>query len=308
VARAFRATALDAMVATCGDRAVRLAIEWNALVAELPALGPVLAQTANAGAVLEQRGVYAGLAGTVRVVPIDPIDVARALDQPHSCFAVRAPDGLGLRLFDRFGGMVHRVALGDGSRVPTFDALVARHGRPGAPLPMVVDGRVPLVPERPDASIDVAALREAWARLPRPGAVDELCATGGLTRRQAYRLVGREWARPVARRSLRTVLAAIVADGVSITTTVGNPAVVQSANGCVERMIVSGPWLVARGRSVTLRVREQRIDSAWVLSAPAPGGTVSALALVDAAGRPIVALAGDGTERWSRILSGLPAA
>ena len=113
-----------------------------------------------------------------------------------------------------------------------------------------------------------------------------------VARTQALRLAGPRRARPVSPGSLRAVLKAAAAGAIDIMVFVGNPGTIQIHTGPVKRLKPTGPWFNVLHEGFNLHLREDRIDTAWVVAKPTADGPVTSLELFDAAGGQIATLFG----------------
>src|SRR5439155_25343921 len=93
----------ELLASACGAGVTRLACAWGELVADLPALGPVLAATRNALAVHEKRGGYArvDIRGTTGLVLNDAINLRLFFAHWQHGFAVTDGQSRSFEFFDR---------------------------------------------------------------------------------------------------------------------------------------------------------------------------------------------------------------
>ena len=93
---------------------------------------------------------------------------------------------------------------------------------------------------------------------------------------------------------------------------VGNPGMIQIHTGPVENLKPMGPWFNVLDEKFNLHLREDHIDSAWVVWKPTEDGTVTSLELFDREGTLIATLFGKRKpgvpedEAWRAIVNGLP--
>src|SRR6185295_18882977 len=127
----------ELLASACGAGVTRLAPPWSELVADLPALGPVVATTRNALAVHEKRGAYSriDLRGTTGVVLNDAINLRLSFANWQSAFAVYDGRRRSFEFFDAAGRAVHKVFLTPEGRGAVFETLVVRHASPDQSAP-----------------------------------------------------------------------------------------------------------------------------------------------------------------------------
>src|SRR5690606_34099761 len=166
--------------------------------------------------------------------------------------------------------------------------------------------------ERPDAEIDVAGLRAAWAELRQTHKFVVLLRRFGVTRAQAMRLVP-EFARPAPAEAVRRLLAAVAGTGDEIMVFAGNQGCVQIHAGPVNRVEEMGPWLNVLDPRFNLHLRQDLVTSAAVVRKPSALGDIHALELFDAAGEIVVQFFGNRPPRegerpaWRELVTGLAA-
>jgi putative hemin transport protein len=143
-----------------------------------------------------------------------------------------------------------------------------------------------------DEAVDAAALREGWRALRDPHDFFALLRKHQVTRTQALRLAGAEFARRVADASMGRVLDAAAASGLPIMVFVGSPGVVQIHTGPVRTVKRMGPWLNVLDEDFNLHLREDHVAESWVVKKPTPEGPVTSLELYDARGGQIAQVFG----------------
>ncbi|WP_211230620.1 ChuX/HutX family heme-like substrate-binding protein [Inquilinus limosus] len=143
-----------------------------------------------------------------------------------------------------------------------------------------------------DAEIDVAGFRAGWDAMEDTHQFFGLLKSHRLDRLQAMRLAEPQRAEPVARDALRRVLTGAAESGAAIMVFVGNPGCLQIHTGPVHNLKDVGPWLNVLDPGFNLHLREDRIDSAWVVRKPTRDGVVTSLELFDIDGALMAMLFG----------------
>lgn len=309
-----------ALVASrCGDGVTRLEGPWPVLIEALPELGHVMVLTRNDSCVHEKKGTFANIeiGGAMGVVLDEAIDLRLFLRHWIFGFAVREESRgrwlRSLQFFDGDGRAVHKVYLTERSEHDAWSGFVARFAAPvQSPLLDLrpVDDPLPL--RRDDEAVDAVSLREHWRRLRDPHDFFALLKKHEVTRTQALRLAGAEFARRVDNGAVRRVLDTAAASGLPLMVFVGSPGVVQIHTGPVRNIKTVGPWLNVLDEDFNLHLREDHIAESWVVRKPSPEGQVTSLELYDAQGRQIAQLFGKrkpGTPElaeWRALAEGLP--
>ena len=134
----------------------------------------------------------------------------------------------------------------------------------------------------------------------------------GISRQQAFRLLGQEFAYRVERRSLRLALEAASQTQTPMVCMAGNRGCIQLHTGPVNTPGAAGPWLHVRGPKFNLQLREDDIASAWVVRKPTVYGIVTSLELFNGDGFCFAQFSGarkpgkPQLENWKWIAGSLP--
>ena len=319
VAERLGVSEAELLASRIGDGVTRLEGPWKDLIEALPALGHVMVLTRNDSCVHEKKGTFANIeiGGVMGVVLDEAIDLRIFLKHWAFGFAVRETSRgrtlQSLQFFDADGRAVHKVYLTERSRHEAWGGVVSRFAAAvQSPLLAIHAVEEPLPLQLDDASVDVDGLRERWRRLRDPHDFFALLKKHKVTRTQALRLAGREFARQVNADAVRTLLESAAASGLPIMVFVGSPGVVQIHTGPVHTIKTMGPWLNVLDEDFNLHLREDHIAESWVVRKPTPEGHVTSLELYDAHGGQIVQLFGKRKpgipelEAWRSLAESLP--
>ena len=278
----------------CGTTAVRLEPRWEELLRGIGTLGIVTAITRNESVVHEKHGRYE----TIEVDPMhmlvlgDDIDLRLFPRAWAKAFAVtsRTKDGerMSLQIFDAAGTAIHKVFATDGSDLAAFERLRAALASPDQAPGEPVSAKMPPTPDRPDAEIDAAGMREAWRGLQDTHDFFPMLRRFRVGRQQALRLAEREFAWEVDGGIVRRVLEQAAARAVPIMAFVGNPGAIQIHTGPVKRIQDVGTWLNVLDPEFNLHLREDHVATAWVVRKPSVDGIVTSIEVFDTAGELIV--------------------
>ena len=285
------------LVATsCGEGAIRLRAEWPQFIQRLESLGRVMALTRNAHAVHEKRGVFRDVHfhGQMGLVLDEGIDLRLFMNRWHLGFAVeqegRKTTLRGFQFFDRHGTAVHKVYLTAASDQMAYQQLIDEFASDDQSPVQCVCPTIPPVPDQADAAIDVAGLEAAWNALEDAHDFHRLLAQFHVGRVQALRLVDDSLACRVAPSSLSEVLHIAARDQLAIMVFVASPGVIQIHSGLIHTVKPTGPWLNVLDDDFNLHIREDRVDSAWVVQKPTRDRAVLSLELYDSEGETIALL------------------
>lgn len=294
-ARALGVTEAELVAAECGEAVVRLSADWGTLLAELGALGRVMALTRNEEAVSERKGRYhpveifrePGRPPMGQVLD-EGIDLRLFLSHWHSGFAVSDGSRRSLQFFDRDGTAIHKVFLTEESDRVAFAELVARYRSEDQSPVQAVSPPFTSPPERSDDEIDVEGLRRAWAQMRDTHEFFRLTRDFGVTRLQALRLAGPDWAQQVPTGSFRRLLQEAAQKRMAIMIFVGNRGVIQIHSGPVENIRIVNHWVNVLDPDFNLHVREDLIASCWIVRKPTADGIVTSMELYNARGEQIL--------------------
>ena len=302
----------------CPDTAVRLRPEWQQILEAAPELKEVMVLTRNEHCVHEKVGTF----GNVSIGPAHglvlnhEIDLRLFLSHWHFGFAVEEETRSGLRnslqFFDLDGTAVHKIYLREGSDRDAYERLLDRFRAEDQSGVIKVGPATPPKADRPDGDIAVDALKAHWRALQDTHDFFPMLQEFGVGRHQALRLVGDEFADPVEPGALRRMLNAAAEGQVPIMVFVGSPGCIQIHSGPVETLKASGPWFNVLDPGFNLHLREDRIETAWVVRKPTRDGTVTSLELYDASGQAFCQFFGERKpgqgelEGWRKVLADLP--
>lgn len=312
------------LVATgCGENAIRLSPNgaekgWGEILLQLPSLGHVMALTRNEHCVHERHGLYrdVGIFGTMGSVVGPDIDLRFFLSHWHHAFAVSEDTAHGVRnsiqFFDRDGSAVHKVYLQDDSDRPAYDALCARFRSEDQSTELGVTPNEPREADRPDSEIDLPTFAQGWRDLQDTHEFFGLLKTHKVGRRQALRLIGSEFARPLAVNAAEPLLRRASAEKLPIMVFVGNPGMIQIHTGPVDRIVPHEEWINVLDSEFSLHLRQSALTHAWAVQKPTSKGIVTSVELFDTAGELVVQFFGkrkpgeSELEAWRQLVASLP--
>jgi len=270
----------------CGQEEVsvtRLSGDWPELIARLNELGRVMALTRNENAVHERYGIYRGAEafhGMGQVVGPD-IDLRLFYSHWHLGFAVaeeaRGSVRRSLQFFDLDGTAIHKVYLTEESDQAAYDQIVTDYRSEDQSPYQAVKDLEAAKPELPDSDIDAEGLRQAWAAMEDTHQFFGLLGRFKVSRTQALRLVGTEFAQPLALNTPRLMLDAAAEQKLPIMVFVSNSGIYQIHTGKVENLKPYGDWYNVLDPDFNLHLRETGVASAWLVRKPTKDGIVTSL-------------------------------
>lgn len=304
-AHAVRLPTMDSSANTVAQlRAVRLLPHWANIITELENVGEVMALTRNPSCVHEKVGVYRNSSekGGVGLVLANEIDLRIFYRHWAYGFAVSEQiDKSGektvqhsLQFFDHEGVAVHKVFLRPSSDHQAYHYLVERfvdHDENGELLNL--NTQTASKTELADGEVDVVAFHQDWADLRDTHDFFPLLKKHQLSRRQAMRLAQPRFAQAIDTACVHHLLDAVAREGVPIMVFVANHGMVQIHTGCIKRVVVMGPWLNVLDSDFNLHLREDHIESAWVVKKPTVDGLVTSVEVFGADGQLIAMFFGE---------------
>ncbi len=302
-----------------GDGVIRLDADWGEVLKALTPLGKVMALTRNEHCVHEKHGIYDNISigpGHGLVLNHD-VDLRLFMAHWRFGFAVTEEVASGVRsslqFFDIDGAAVHKVYITDKSNRAAYDALVDRFRAENQSDIIQVMPLPPKPLELTDDAIDAAHFRAHWAALQDTHDFFGMLQEFGVSRLQAMRLAGKEFAyRVVEPDSLRLLLALVAEKGIPIMCFVGNKGCIQIHTGPVKTLKAMGPWFNILDPGFNLHLREDAIASAWVVRKPTRDGIVTSLELFDCDGFCFAQFFGERKpgkpelEGWRAAIAALP--
>jgi putative hemin transport protein len=285
----------ELIASACGEGVTRLAGDARRVLARVPEIGRAMALTRNAACVHEKTGVYENLTIDSMIGLALGKDIDLRLFYRHwvHAFAVENNGLASLQFFDAAGDAVHKVFLKDGADHAAYQRIAADFAdadqRPG----LEVAARGAPKSERPDTVVDADGLRRAWSTLKDTHDFFGLLRRFDVTRTQALRLAGYEFAQAVDPGGLRPLLEDAAKTGLSIMVFVGNPGCIQIHTGPVHKIVMRDAWLNIMDPGFNLHLRTDLVKAAWIVRKPTADGIVTSLELFDATGDTIAMLFGE---------------
>ncbi|WP_444813085.1 hemin-degrading factor [Variovorax saccharolyticus] len=273
-------------------RATPLHGPWLELLQALELCGPVLALTRNTSTVHEKTGVYRNLSGGAQMGLAlgEEIDLRLFFSRWHAGFFVseaaanaQQPASLSLQFFDASGVAVHKIFARDATDRDTFESVAQAHS--DAQQAVAFAPAEPKAAPRPDGEIDRAALAEAWGGMTDTHQFFGLLNKFEVERQQSFRLTEGGFTKRASRLAVRELLNEASFSGTPIMVFVGSPGCIQIHTGPVVRiepMEMRGmQWLNVLDPGFNLHLREDLIDSVWIVEKPTSDGVVTSVEAFD---------------------------
>ena len=307
------------VAAWVGEGATRIEPRINDVLTGLEAVGEVMALTRNESAVHEKIGVYDKVVtGNHNAMVLgENIDLRIFPKIWAHGFAVEKRDGDGIRrslqFFDKAGDAVHKVHLRPGSNLYAYQKLVAElssvnQAQTVATVPAVVAAHGGTSELQADAS----DLRDRWSKLSDVHQFFAMLKSLKLTRQQAVRMVGADYAWQLHTESLTAMLHHAVQQEIPIMCFVGNRGCIQIHSGPVRNVKPMGPWINVLDETFHLHLRTDHIRELWAVRKPTKEGHVTSLEAYRADSTMIIQFFGkrhegaDERSDWRSVAENLP--
>lgn len=301
----------EADLVAVGANNIALRPEFEDILKAIPSLGYVMALTRNDHAVHERKGIYtkAGFNGHVGLVVNPDIDLRLFMDAWRFGFAVEEGERRSLQFFDQAGNALHKIYLTEQSDAGAYDALVSQFKATEQGGQLQTSPVPPAKAETPDEEIDVAGFRQAWLDLKDTHHFFGMLRDFNVSRRQAMRLAPEGHAVQLSVASYKRVLEGVSERGLEIMVFIGNRGCIQIHTGPAKKLLQTGPWFNVLDPEFNMHLREDAIDSVWLVKKPTEDGFVTSLEAFDADGNVIVQFFGKRKPRiperedWRQVVS-----
>lgn len=277
------------LVAT-GEKNIRLRPEFEQILNEISSLGYVMALTRNDHAVHERKGVYtkASFNGHVGLVVNPDIDLRLFMNNWQYAFAVEENDRLSLQFFDKWGRAVHKIYLTENSNTEAYQNLVNTYQLENKDeLGVLRELPVPAV-EKADSEINVNEFQQEWLDLLDTHNFFGILRKHGVSRRQSMRLAPAGHAIQIDNSKIESLLHLIAQEGIDFMVFIGNGNCLQIHTGKAERIVRTGPWINILDTAFNMHLRDDAIESTWIVKKPTDLGLVHSIEAYDHDGNLVV--------------------
>lgn len=284
----------ELLATTVGEYTTRLEGDWTQLVSRLPELGRVMSLTRNDGCVLEHKGPFQkidimGSGARAMATVIGPIELRVFFAGWRFGFAVKqqTPRGLqqSIQIFDQSGTAVMKVFLQDeqgnkkGSNQEAFDKLVADFTS-GDQSAVITVETISDPPTKAIEEVDAQALITDWSNMKDTHDFFGMLRKHNVNRLDALHLA-KDFAYPIKKDSLKSVLETAATTKLPIMIFAGNRGNIQIHQGKVQTIRVMDNWLNVLDPDFNMHLREDLVDSLWVVRKPTTDGVVTSLEAFD---------------------------
>lgn len=295
----------ELMASRLGTDTILLQPNWQAILSSIQTFGQVMALTRNEYCVHERKGIYIDpmIAENNKVgLIISPdIDLRFMLEFWSTVFAVidQVPESIStsgqlksIQFFDKFGDAAHKIYLINASQQQAWDAFINEFKAPNQTPSLQIEEK-PLPPTPiDDQCVDIQAFANDWRALTDTHQFEPLVRRYQLTRPQAFRLIGNEFAEKLPKESLPSILERAAAEKLKLMVFVGNRACVQIHTGLIENIKWSNGWFNVLDPFFDLHLKAEHVAQLWLVRKQTSDGIVTSIEAFDAQDELILQLYG----------------
>ncbi|KIO74768.1 heme ABC transporter [Pedobacter lusitanus] len=289
-AKQLDTTEAELLATAVGDTVIRLESDFQEILKTVESLGKVMALTRNDYCVHERKGVYKNVtfSGPMGLAVNPDIDLRLFMMQWASAFAVDENGRKSLQFFGKDGAAIHKIYLTETSEVEAYEALVSKFTAASQNEALVINKDKKVVTEKPDAEIDAAGFKETWLTLQDTHDFHGMLRKFGVTRTQGLRLAPQGHAVTITKESLKAVIEKAAETDLEIMVFTGSAGCIQIHTGLVKKLLQTGPWFNVLDPDFNMHLREDAIDSVWLVKKPTADGIVTSIEVFDQSGEIIV--------------------
>lgn len=302
------------LVATgVGQHVTRLEGDWKVFLADVAALGKVMALTRNDDAVHERKGVYNNISfqGPVGTALNEDIDLRLFMMHWDAAFAVNENDRFSYQFFDKGGDAIHKIYCTEDSDMEAYHALTQKYAAAEQSTVVTTQAYPAKAADKADSEIDVPAFQEAWKGIKDTHEFFGMLGKYGVGRLQAMRLAPADFVKETGNDIIRKVLTGAAERNVPIMVFVGNRGCIQIHTGEVKKVMEAGPWFNVLDPDFNLHVKETAIAHSYIVKKPSVDGTITSVEIYDNKGEMIVQFFGKRKpgipelETWRQLIHDL---
>lgn len=299
----------DLLSTGIGKNVTLLKPDFKELLKDVESIGKVMALTRNNHCVHERKGIYKKVSfnGNMGLAVNPDIDLRLFMSVWSFGFSVFENERYSFQFFDEHGIAVHKIYMTDDSDKSVFLALTEKYKDPVQLAPFI--GAVSERVVAPDVvNIDEQGFKEAWRNLEDTHDFFGLLKKFNVPRRHAMDIAPEGMALKLTIEDLKKVLFNAAEKAAEIMVFTGSKGCIQIHTGFIKNLIQTGPWFNVLDPEFNMHLREDGIESVWLVRKPTKDGDVHAIEVYDSEGEIIVQFFGKRkpgipeSEAWRNIL------
>lgn len=304
--------------------------EWSEILQFVKNFKEVMALTRNEACIHEKLGTYENYMkqGDIGLF-LGEIDLRLFFKEWHAGFMILENKGgmmvKSIQFFNKEGVAIHKIFMrktSDLSMLDEFLELFTQRSRSEShrnqakksfdAKSILTEFSSPTLQQSKSSSeipeIEIKAFRAAWSGLRDAHEFIDLLKKFNISRLQAFKLIGEDFASPVDNESTHDIFRAAMNERIPVMIFVGNGAVIQIHTGVIHNVSSMGSWLNILDGGFNLHLRESLIHSTWVVRKPTKDGVITSLEIFDRQGEVIAMVFGERqpgvSERcdWRRMI------
>ncbi|HYF69076.1 MAG TPA: ChuX/HutX family heme-like substrate-binding protein [Ohtaekwangia sp.] len=285
----------ELLATTVGDYTTRLEGDWTKLFSRLPELGRVMSLTRNESCVLENKGLFQkidimGAQPNAMATVIGPIELRVFFSPWKFGFAVQEETVNGLKqslqFFDASGTAIIKIFLQPpsgnraGSKQDAFLRIVEDFKAADQSTEIAVSKLAEPVTKN-ISEVDRDALLSDWEAMKDTHDFFGMLRKHNVNRLDALYLAQGKFAYQLDRSSLTTLLEKAAAQKLPIMIFAGNKGNIQIHQGKVQTIRKMDTWLNILDPDFNMHLREDHVDTVWVVKKPTTDGIVTGIEVFD---------------------------
>jgi putative hemin transport protein len=285
----------ELLVTTVGEYTTRLEGNWPELLKRLPELGRVMSLTRNDSCVLEHKGSFQkidimGSLPHAMATVIGPIESRVFFAAWKFGFAVKqqTPNGLqqSIQIFDEAGTAVTKIFLQEAkankaaSNQDAFDSIVKDFTSPDQSSIIQVTP-VKEVETKQMNEVDANSLLADWESMKDTHDFFGMLRKHQVNRLDALHIARGKFAYQIRKEALHALLNTASSDKLPIMIFAGNRGNLQIHQGKVQTIRVMESWLNVLDPDFNMHLREDHIQTVWVVKKPTADGVVTGIEVFD---------------------------
>jgi putative hemin transport protein len=318
------------LATTVGEYTVRLSGDWTQLLMRLPELGRIMSLTRNDSCVLEHKGSFQKIdliqAGPhMMATVIGPIESRVFFAAWKYGFAVRqqTPHGVqqSLQIFDEVGQAITKIFLvapgtadnKPGSNQEAFDSIV-KDFTSNDQSKSFEPATVRSTPTKSLNEVNKDALLSDWEKMTDTHDFFGLLRKHQVNRLDAMHLSEGKFSYRLQKSALQPMLEKAAKDQLPIMVFVGNRGNLQIHQGKIQTVRAMDNWLNILDPDFNMHLREDQVESVWVVRKPTTDGVVTGIEVFDKKKEMIVQFFGlrkpgiPELQKWRDLVEDLPKA
>lgn len=308
-ARRLGTTEAQLLCFALGTKVTRLNDDFKGLLKAMDRAGTVMALTRNDFCVHERKGVYNKVSfnGEIGLAVNPDIDLRLFMGAWKFAFAVSEHDRLSFQFFDSAGEAVHKIYMTEKSDFGAYNELVDEFRHPDQYTVLFEEQAVKQ--EEVRSEVNIQKFQQAWRDLEDTHDFHGMLRKHGVGRRQSMDLAPEGCATRCHADFLKDCLQQVADSHLEIMVFTGNKGCIQIHTGLVQNLVQTGPWFNILDPLFNMHLREDGIESVWLVKKPTKDGTVTSIEVYDANGGIIVQFFGKRkpgipeNDQWREIVN-----